>query len=203
VQDKTTAAAAALSRATTAKVTGGVRKGVDLLRVGNIGDTGVAFFFERRKMPAPNALMQWLEQQVVPVLTEVCEVFNYDQRYVTLFHQHGSASRFVRQRLLLNTAPIWARLGKEMKANKVTDLRQDPEGWAYCYFYGLMIHKLGHFHDIVHGTRHDFMMNELRCEYMERWIELLERRGLDPEAIETSTLTRWMVKQMEPLQTVN
>ena len=47
------------------------------------------------------------------------------------------------------------------------------------------------------------MMNELRYEYMERWIELLERHGLDPEKIETSKLTRWMVKQLEPGATVN
>ena len=27
------------------------------------------------------------------------------------------------------------------------DIRKDP--FAYCYFYGLFVHKLGHFHDIV------------------------------------------------------
>jgi len=29
------------------------------------------------------------------------------------------------------------------------------------YLYGLCIHKLAHFHDIVHGTRHNFYMNEV------------------------------------------
>ena len=53
----------------------------------------------------------------------------------------------------------------------------------YCYFYGLLIHKLGHFHDILHGTRHDYYMNELRIEFLDAWIELLLRRGFDPAQV--------------------
>lgn len=41
-----------------------VRKGMDLVRVGNLGETGVAFFFDRRSMPPPPSLLQWLEAQV-------------------------------------------------------------------------------------------------------------------------------------------
>ena len=176
---------------------------MDLLRVGNLGDSGVAFFFERKAMPPPPMLVGWLTQQVVPALKEVCDVFNYDCRFVTLFHQPQSASRFVRQRILLNTEPIFERLQSTLLLQGVTDVREDPEGWCYCYLYGLLIHKLGHYHDIVHGTRHDFYMNELRIEYLEEWIALLERHGLDPAAIETSGLTRRMVKQLSPGETVN
>jgi len=78
--------------------------------------------------------------------------------------------------------------------------RRDPFIW--CYLYGLMIHKLGHFHDIVHGTRHDYYMHELRIEFLEPWLELLEAKGFDPAAIETGEL-RFTVKQIAPGQTVN
>ena len=176
---------------------------MDLLRVGNLGTSGVAFFYDRRSMPPPAMLVEWLEAQVVPALVEVCEVFHYDHRYATLFHLSGAPSRFVRQRVLLNTEPIFERLQSTLLLKGVTDVREDSEGWCYCYLYGLLIHKLGHFHDIVHGTRHDFYMNELRIEYMESWIALLEKKGLDPAAIETSVLTRRMVKQLAPGQTVN
>ena len=43
---------------------------MDLLRVGNLGDSGVAFFFERKAMPPPPMLVGWLTQQVVPALKE-------------------------------------------------------------------------------------------------------------------------------------
>ena len=35
----------------------------------------------------------------------------------------------------------------------LSDLRSDE--FVYCYLYGLFIHKLGHFNDILHGTRSD------------------------------------------------
>ena len=197
------AQAAALAVRTTATSGTQVRKGMDLLRVGNLGDSGVAFFYDRKSMPPPPMLVDWLTGQVVPALAEVCAVFSYDHRYVTLFHQPGSASRFVRQRVLLNTEPIFERLQGTLLLKGVSDVRSDPEGWCYCYLYGLLIHKLGHYNDIVHGTRHDFYMNELRIEYLEKWIGLLERHGLDPAAIETSGLTRRMVKQLAPGETVN
>lgn len=59
-----------------------------------------------------------------------------------------------------------------------------------------MIHKLGHFHDIVHGTRHDFFMNELRIEFMNEWLDLLDSKGFDPAALETSALGAKMLKQV-------
>jgi hypothetical protein len=52
---------------------------------------------------------------------------------------------------------VWP-IEEHAKANGISDIREDP--FAYMYFYGLSIHKLGHFHDIVHGTRHEFFMNE-------------------------------------------
>jgi hypothetical protein len=53
------------------------------------------------------------------------------------------------------------------------------------------------------GTRHDYYMNELRIEFLEDWLDLLEAKGFDPAAIETQVLTRHMVKQLAPGQTVN
>lgn len=61
---------------------------------------------------------------------------------------------------------------------------------------GLHIHKLGHFHDIVHGTRHDFYMNELRVEFILEWLALLERKGFDPAKLETSELGERMLKSV-------
>jgi hypothetical protein len=100
--------------------------------------------------------------QMVPALQEVCDVFNFDARYVTLFHQPGSASRFVHQRILLNTEPVYARhfaASAKHGGNSLEDVRRSSFVW--CYLYGVLIHKLGHFHDIVHGTRHDYYMNEV------------------------------------------
>lgn len=78
--------------------------------------------------------------------------------------------------------------------NRITDVRMDP--FAYMYIYGLHIHKLAHFHDIVHGTRHDFFMNELRIEFLDEWIRLLERHGFDPAFLETSPMGEKMLKQV-------
>jgi len=46
-------------------------------------------------------------------------------------------------------------------------------------------------------------MNELRIEFLEDWLDLLEAKGFDPAAIETQVLTRRLVKQLAPGQTVN
>ena len=62
------------------------------------------------------------------------------------------------------------------------DVRKDA--FVYCYFFGLCIHKLAHFFDVVHGSRHDFFMTEYRCNYHLAFISLLARRGFDPEAVE-------------------
>lgn len=79
-------------------------------------------------------------------------------------------------------------------------MSKDP--FMYCYLYGLLIHKFAHFHDIVHGTRHDYYMNELRIEFIEPWIELLETLGFDPAKIESSQEFRHLVKQLAPGQFV-
>ena len=45
------------------------------------------------------------------------------------------------------------------------------------YVYGLFAHKLAHFFDVVHGTRHDFFMNEYKignnCPQEPHWAESL------------------------------
>jgi len=46
-------------------------------------------------------------------------------------------------------------------------------------------------------------MNELRIEFLENWLDLLESKGFDPASVETQELTRRMVKQLTPGQTVN
>eukprot|EP00163_Fabomonas_tropica_P028107 TRINITY_DN5650_c0_g1_i2.p1 TRINITY_DN5650_c0_g1~~TRINITY_DN5650_c0_g1_i2.p1 ORF type:complete len:164 (-),score=17.53 TRINITY_DN5650_c0_g1_i2:201-623(-) len=97
---------------------------------------------------------QELFKQAVEVLREVTAVFDFNAYYVCLFYQKNAVSRFVAQRLLFNVWP----LEEHVKRNRVEDLRRDPSMFAYCYFYGLCIHKLAHFHEVVHGTRHDFRM---------------------------------------------
>ena len=65
--DELEAAARSLGDVTVAKARPpSVRKGMDLVRVGNLGDSGVAFFFDRRSMPPPPFLLKWLETQVFP-----------------------------------------------------------------------------------------------------------------------------------------
>ena len=54
----------------------------------------------------------------------------------------------------------------------------------YAYFFGLCVHKLAHFFDVVHGTRHDFFMSEYRANYHLRWVQLLLSRGFDPASVE-------------------
>ncbi len=55
--------------------------------------------------------------------------------------------------------------------------------FPYTYIYGLLVHKLAHFFDVVHGTRHEFFMDEYRCMVMLDWVLLLTRCGFDPEQI--------------------
>ena len=63
--------------------------------------------------------------------------------------------------------------------------------FVHMYIYGLLIHKLGHFHDIVHGTRHDFYMQELRIEFMIAWLDYLEDQGFNPAQLETGEFGRY------------
>jgi hypothetical protein len=46
------------------------------------------------------------------------------------------------------------------------------------------VHKLAHFFDVVHGTRHDFYMTEYRAHHDYEWVQLLLERGFDPAAVE-------------------
>ena len=97
---------------------------------------------------------------------------------MTLFYERGAASRFVRQKLLFNLAPV-----EQHKAAKgLADVRADP--FVYCYFYGLCVHKLAHFFDVVHGTRHDFFMSEYRANHQLKWTHLLLSRGFEPADVE-------------------
>lgn len=161
-----------------------VRRGYDLVRWGNF-DT-IAFFHERNK--EFTKARQALTWECVAVLKDVARVFDYDPGYITLFYQPNALSRFIKQKLMYNIWPI----EENARQNNIDDVTKDP--FAYMYFYGLCIHKLGHFHDIVHGTRHDFYMNELRIEFMMEWIELLESKGFDPAELEISDLGTRMLK---------
>ena len=112
-------------------------------------------------------------------LRDVCDgVFGFDAAKVTLFYEVGAGSRFVRQKLLFNLWPVEQRKA----AMSLDDVRTDP--YVYCYFYGLCVHKLAHFFDVVHGTRHDFYMTEFRANHDMRWIQLLLARGFDPARVE-------------------
>ena len=64
------------------------------------------------------------------------------------------------------------------------------------YFYGLFAHKLAHFFDVVHGTRHDFFMNEYKIEGMTRWIKLLRRKGWSPAELEAGPYGDQFLKQV-------
>jgi len=168
---------------------GEIKKGYDLVRWGNIGD--VAFFHAREEGRVdgeiPAQRMQLVEH-VAEVLLEVCAVFDYNPGYVTLFWQPHSVSRFIEQKLLFNIWPV----EEHQREHGVVDVRTHE--FVHLYIYALMVHKLAHFHDIVHGTRHDFYMQELRIEFMMAWLEYLESKGFDPARLETSSEFNRMLK---------
>lgn len=109
-------------------------------------------------------------------------MFDYEPALVTLFYEEGSQSRFIRQKVMLNLAPVEAYCKEHPE---VQDVRLDP--FCYTYMYGVLVHKLAHFFDIVHGTRHDFFMTEYRINFALAWIELLERKGFDPDKVSKMT----------------
>ena len=74
------------------------------------------------------------------------------------------------------------------------DIRSFP--FSYMYFYGLFAHKLGHFFDVVHGTRHDVFMNEYKIEGMTKWIKLLRRHGWSPAELEAGPYGAQFLKQV-------
>ena len=162
-------------------------RGYDLVRVGNLseraGVADIAFFHHRGTLhqfwDEATYGRQRLARQCCGVLRDVCDgVFGYDAAKVTLFYEPGAASRFVRQKLLFNIAPIEERARTKGLADPRTD------AFAYAYFFGLCVHKLAHFFDVVHGTRHDFFMDEYRANYTMQWAALLLARGFDPAAVE-------------------
>lgn len=154
-----------------------VRRGHDIVRVGNFGD-GVAFFIARGTKLSES--LKRLVVRTIDVLREVCACFSYNHKYITLFWQRDAISRFTKQRILINVWPI----EEHCRSSGVRDPRDDA--FAYTYIYGLLIHKLAHFHDAVHGTRHAFYMDELRFEFLEQWISLLESKGFDAQDMDTS-----------------
>ena len=125
-------------------------------------------------------------------------VFSFDPVFVTLFYEEGAASRFIRQKIMFNLAPVEMHIKEQQgrlrgaaagssSSNAVgvdagVDVRLFP--FVYTYFYGLFVHKLAHFFDIVHGTRHNFFMTEYRAQFALDFIELLERKGFNPDNIE-------------------
>lgn len=139
----------------------------------------IAFFHHRLTFPEQfTAEREILLRDCCGILREVCErVFHYDPAFVTLFYETGATSRFIRQKVMLNIAPI----DEHRLRHQIVDIRKDD--YAYSYFYGVLVHKLAHFFDVFHGTRHDFFSNEYRAIFMDDWISLLIDRGFDPEKI--------------------
>jgi hypothetical protein len=72
----------------------------------------------------------------------------------------GATSRFIRQKLMFNLAPIDTFRQKY----QIPNIAAHP--FPFTYFYGLFVHKLSHYFDVVHGTRHDFFCTEYstHCE---------------------------------------
>jgi hypothetical protein len=132
-----------------------------------------------------------LVEATCKVLTELClTVFNYDARLITLFYESGAPSRFIKQKIMLNLAPIEEhakrRLGRSTASEQGGGLTKEEvlgSSFIYTYLYGLLIHKLAHFFDVVHGSRHNFFMTEYRAMFMMEWIHFLERQGLDPTTV--------------------
>jgi len=58
----------------------------------------------------------------------------------------------------LHAAPVKLHPPVPLVHTLHVSVRSDP--WTYCYLYGLMIHKLGHFHDIVHGETVQFIQKK-------------------------------------------
>lgn len=160
--------------------------GYDLVLVGNFDEVGrvpeeIAFYHHRDTLGKLSGKRRGLVRETCRVLREVADVFGYPAYNVALFYQEGSVSRFIRQQILINVWPI----AKHLSAHKLKlkDMPRDP--FAHLYIYGLLVHKLAHFFDLVHGTRHDFHMNEIRIEYLLPWLDLLESKGWDPAELES------------------
>jgi hypothetical protein len=170
-------------------------------RYGNVGPRNdIAFFHARTEVATAQRLQ--LAHHSAEILEEVCSIFGFNAYYATLFYQRDSVSRFMTglgsvgqgQGLMLNIWPIEQQLGEcggATPAHSRTAVRSDPFAW--CYFYGLCIHKLAHFHYVNHGTIHDFFMDELRIEHSEAWIELLLKNGFDPAKLCTSDLSHTLM----------
>ena len=129
--------------------------GYDLVRVGNFTEkvgvpADIAFFhnyptlaeiYDERRFGR-----QRLVREVCGALRDLCDhvFYPFDAAKVTLFYEPGAGSRFVRQKLLFNIWPI-----EQRKADKkLHDVRTDS--FVYAYLYGLLVHKLAHFFDVVH-----------------------------------------------------
>lgn len=170
-----------------------VRPGFDLVRVGNFSESeeglqDIAFFHHRLTLDEFTPERERLVRQCCQVLRDVSYVFNYDPAFITLFYEVGATSRFIRQKVMFNLAPV----EEHALANGISDVRLDP--FCYTYFYGLCVHKLAHFFDVVHGTRHNYFMNEFRCNFVCQWMELLESKGFhDVEALPYAKDHLWKV----------
>jgi len=167
-----------------------ISPGFDLVRIGNFPRRGcdgakeVAYFHHKTSVYQvyEDPSFQCFIKQCCVVLDDVSSsVFGYDTALIALFYQPNAVSRFVRQKLLFNIYPI-EQFKKKLNDENPVDIRR--YAYPYCYFFGLCVHKLAHFFDVVHGTRHEFFMNEYRVHYALHFIQLLIRRGFDPESVE-------------------
>ena len=104
--------------------------------VGNHPLPDIAFFHHRLTMHLVPS-RQKLVQVVCKALREVSQqVFDYDARLVTLFYEEGAPSRFIRQKLMFNIAPVdkFRRENTSLDLADSMQLTQYP--FLYTYIYG-------------------------------------------------------------------
>ena len=204
------------------------RPGFDLVRIGNFAEDvsapmqDIAFFHHRLSVEKFQAYRLSVLRFSIFVLRDICSsVFKYPTELVTLFYEEGSTSRFIKQKIMINIAPIEKHLmshsasietingfivsQSSSRDNNINNNRNNTSRntsqssssssssssiaarlFPYTYLYGLLVHKLAHFFDVVHGTRHEFFMDEYRALVMYDWVGLLRDRGFDPETVVTS-----------------
>merc|ERR1712110_1167853 len=160
--------------------------GYDMVLIGNFDEDGrspeeIPFYHHRTTVDEFDDERKAVLRKALQVLREVCDkVFRYPAYNIGTFYQAHSASRFIRQQILINIWPI--EVHRRENNYEIADIPNNS--FPYLYIYGLLVHKFAHFFDAVHGTRHDFYMNEVRIEHQMEWLELLESKGWDPAALE-------------------
>ena len=150
------------------------------------GTPDIAFFHYRLEMHLVPRRVDLVEA-TCKVLTELClTVFNYDA-LITLFYESGAPSRFIKQKIMLNLAPMKSTpsvasaappppsraVGSRRKRCLVLLHLHLPVRPAHTQTRALLRCRA--------RSRHNFFMTEYRAIEMED--PLLERQGLDPTTV--------------------